>query len=123
MEKEIKRIAKMLPKKDPESAEYGVLLEHLFTLVQLREYLLPVEAPVTKDEIPATKEVQSPTKVEQSPAYTIEEVRKALIDAQQRGVDPRPFIHGYGVKNLSAIPVECYGDLIIAIERAEEVNG
>ena len=71
-------------------------------------------APVVGEEPSEQAVVDEPP----APEYTIEEVRAAVKAAQTRGVDVRPFIAAYGVKNLSGVPKESFGELIEAVTNA-----
>lgn len=76
---------------------------------------IATEEPTTP-EIPVVEET-TPV-VTEEPEYSIEEVRQAIKEAQAKGVDARPFIAAYGVKNLSGVPKESYGALIAEVTNA-----
>lgn len=80
---------------------------------QIKEELLPTTTqPEVLVEEPATTEESD------NPLPTIEEVRAALKEADEAGIEVKSFISAFGVKNLSAIPKERYPELL---ERLREV--
>ena len=84
---------------------------------QIKEELLPttpqpevlVEEPVTTEE-------------SDNPIPTIEEVRAALKEADEAGIEVKSFISAFGVKNLSAIPKERYPELLERLRDVMEVH-
>ena len=147
MQNEIKRLKEMLTKEDPRTPNYKSILDNLVRLEVWYEVesngdcgchdteptplervagVTEMTAPVVEAEPTPTKGadiesapiVEEPETLEEPPFYTLEEVRAAVKAAQTRGVDVRPFIAAYGVKNLSSVPKESFGELIEAVTNA-----
>lgn len=96
-------------------------LEMVAGVTEMTALVVEAEPTPTKGaDIESAPVVEETEMLEEPPApeYTIEEVRAAVKAAQTRGVDVRPFIAAYGVKNLSGVPKESFGELIEAVTNA-----
>ena len=114
MNQEINRVKKVLAATDPTTPNYRTLLDNLQTLL----YIVSFEA---FNE--PTETVTEPVRNEEEKnevVWSIEQVRRVIKEVQASGVDAKAVITSYGVKSLSGIPAEQYGELVEALVQAEE---
>ena len=128
MNQEINRIKKVLAATDPTSPNYRTLLDNLQTLLYMEHDNRGV--PVAPPEIVSFEAFNEPTETVTEPVrneeeknevvWSIEQVRRVIKEVQASGVDAKAVITSYGVKSLSGIPAEQYGELVEALVQAEE---
>lgn len=128
MNQEINRIKKVLAATDPTTPNYRALLDNLQTLLYMADGNRNVT--VAPPEIVSFEAFNEPTETVTEPVETkeekneatwsIEQVRRVIKEVQASGVDAKAVITSYGVKSLSGIPAEQYGELVEALVQAEE---
>ena len=125
MNQEINRIKKVLAETDPTTPNYRTLLDNLQTLLYLtRDNSINTVAPpevvsfeaFSIDEAEPVRNKEEKNEV----VWSIEQVRRVIKEVQASGVDAKAVITSYGVKSLSGIPAEQYGELVEALVQAEE---
>lgn len=129
MNQEINRVKKVLAATDPTAPNYRTLLDNLQTLLYMVEHGNRC-FPVAPSEIVSFEAFNEPTETVTEPVETkeeknevtwsIEQVRRVIKEVQASGVDAKAVITSYGVKSLSGIPAEQYGELVEALVQAEE---
>lgn len=139
---ELQRIIDQIPRTDPATTDYHILLQSLECFAGIAEMIEAVQEQIgmegriihvefrtpqggplpsaeseeKAEEFPPEPEspFEEPKTEEPKPSKTYEmtEVRAALVEARKRGVNVTALLREYGVENFGAFPAGKYGELM-----------